>query len=348
MLRALRCLGAVRGRNVKQSLQVAANGWGDGFVWTPTVYSFPMAILFDKPEYVSALTWLGEPLHFGNESVLMRQLPQGLVDARGSWPYQSLPSAELIGWLRHLRQPLSLTWVISPDVPNSEIEAFHTDMQSTLVLLKAHLCHRASGVPAWQRYSARTRRRLDLAAKSLVVTREIFPAAPDVVTAWQNKLRDRRRIPKVSSPDHAHFKGLFEIARQSDDVAFFSLRWRNHGGYCGVFLACRDETKGTWHAHTALVDDQARPIFGMYLLFDTVLRTLAGSDIWLGGAPNSPNGLGVYRFKQRFANNHAPAKLLYVELDPRAANRVRAQHGTYAFIPDYRNPDVELRYELTV
>ena len=307
-----------------------------------------MTILFNKPEYVSTLTWLGEPLHFVKESVLMRPAPQGLVDARGSWPYQSLPSAELIGWLRHLHQPLSLTCVISPDVPNNEIEAFQTDMPSTLVSLKAHLCHRAGGVPAWLSYSARTRRRLDLAAKSLVVTREIFPGALDVVTAWQNQLRHRRHIPKVSSPDYAHFQGLFEMARQTDDVACFSLFWRKSGDYCGVFLACRDETKGSWHAHTALVDDQARSMFGMYLLFDSVLRALAGSDIWLGGAPGSSNGVGVYRFKQRFANDHAPAKILYLELDPHAANRVRAQNGTYAFIPDYRNPDLELRYELGV
>lgn len=213
------------------------------------------------------------------------------------------------------------------------------------VPLKAHLCHRADGVPAWRCYSTRTRRRLDLAAQSLVVTREIFPDAHNIVTAWQNQLRHRRRILTVSSPDHAHFHGLFKLARQSDDVACFSICWRNSGDYCGVFVACRDETKGSWHARTALAVDQARSAFGMSLLFDSVLKALAGSDLWQGGAPSGPNGMGFYRFKQRFANDQATAILLYVELDSGAANLVRAQHGAYAFVPDYRNPHVELLYE---
>lgn len=308
-----------------------------------------MGILYNTPDYVRTLTWLGRPLQVGQESVLLRPAPQGRVDARGSWPYQSLPSAELIERLHQLHRPLSLTCVVSPDVSDSAIEDFHTGMSSPsapiFVPLKAHLCHRADGVPAWKCYSTRTRRRLDLTAQSLVVIREIFPDAHNIVTAWQNQLRHRRRIPTVSSPDQAHFQGLFELARRSDDVACFSLRWRNSGDYCGVFVACRDETKGIWHAHTALVDDQARSAFGMYLLFDLVLKALAGSDLWLGGAPSGPNGMGVYRFKQRFANDHATAKLFYVELDSGAAKLVRAQHGTYAFVPDYRNPHVELLYE---
>ena len=314
-----------------------------------TVYSRSMGILYDTPDYVRTLQWLGRSLQVGRESVLLRSAPQGLVDARGSWPYQSLPSVELIERLGHLRQPLSLTCVLSPDVSDSAIEDFHTGMPSPLVPLfvplKTHLCHRADGMPAWQHYSARTRRRLNLAAESFVVTRKLFPDVHNVVSTWQNQLRHRRRIPTMSSPDHAHFQGLFELARRSEDVACFFLRWRHSGDYCGVFLACRDEMKGSWHAHTALVDDQARSAFGMYLLFDSVLKTLAGSDLWLGGAPSGPNGMGVYRFKQRFANDHATAKLLYVELNSRAANRVRAQYGTFAFTPDYRNPDVELLYE---
>jgi len=303
-----------------------------------------MRLLFNKPAYVSSLTWLGEPVQVGQDSVLLRPAPLGLVDARGSWPYQSLPCAELISRLRHTHRPLSLTCVISPDAPDHAIDAFCAEIPSSLMLLKAHLCHRAGGMPAWQRYSARTRRRLDLAAKSLVVTREVFPDALALTTAWQNRLRDRRRIPYVSSPDHAHFRGLFELARHSDDVACFSLRWRQGGGYCGVFLAGREAVSGAWHAHTALVDDQARRAFGMYLLFDSVLSALADCDLWLGGAPSSPNGPGVYRFKQRFANDSSPAKLLYVELDPCAADQVRAKNGTYAFVPDYRDPVNEMRY----
>jgi hypothetical protein len=86
---------------------------------------------------------------------------------------------------------------------------------------------------------------------------------------WQNKLRHHRGIPSISSPDLAHFQGLFNMARQSEDVACFSLRWRDSGECCGVFLAGHDGMNGAWHAHTALVNDQARATFGMYLLFES-------------------------------------------------------------------------------
>jgi hypothetical protein len=304
-----------------------------------------MQVLFDRPDYVNSLTWLGEPLHGPGASVIQRTAPHGLVDARGSWPYQSVPSAELIDFLRGSNNLLTLTCVISPDVPSSSIEAFNTEVPSTIISLKEHLCHRAGGSPAWQRYSVRTRRRLTLAQQALTVTRTFDSATPAIIMNWQNKLRHHRGIPSISSPDLAHFQGLFNMARQSEDVACFSLRWRDSGECCGVFLAGHDGMNGAWHAHTALVNDQARATFGMYLLFDSVLRAFADSDLWLGGAPSGPNGVGVYTFKQRFANFSAPAKVLCVELDPLGVSHLRAKHGTYAFVPNYRNPATELRYD---
>lgn len=307
-----------------------------------------MAFLFNRPDYNSSLGWLGTPWHHAAGSVILRRAPLGMIDARGSWPYQSVPSARLVDALRTAHAPLTLTCVISPDTQAAVIKALADNPRSVVLPLKEHLCHRATDPAAWESYSARTKRRLDLAREKLVVTQEIFAPAPEIVAEWQETLRCERRIAHPSSPDLDHFRGLRDIARTSSGVACLTLRWRKNGAACGVFLAGHDPVNGAWHAHSALANADARAAFGMYLLFDEATRVFRHSDLWLGGAPSGENGQGVYRFKQRFANFSAPAHILSIELDPRVVQRVREHTGTYPFLPNYRDPDIELRYDESV
>ncbi len=304
-----------------------------------------MSFLFDRPEYINSLKWLGTPWHHPAGSVVLRRAPLGMIDARGSWPYQSVLSEELVAALQRVNGLLTLTCVSAPSTQAAVIEACGDKLRSVVLPLKEHLCHRAKAPPAWESYSARTNRRLDLAREELVVTQEIFVPPPEIIAEWQETLRCRRRIAHSSSPDLAHFRGLRDIGLTSSDIVCLTLRWRRNGTACGVFLAGHDPANGAWHAHTALACADARAAFGMYLLFDEAIRVFRHSDLWLGGAPGGENGQGVYRFKQRFANYAAAAYILSIELDPLAVEQVRKHTGIHTFLPDYRDPKIELRYE---
>jgi hypothetical protein len=135
------------------------------------------------------------------------------------------------------------------------------------------------------------------------------------------------------------------MALASGDIACLTLRWRKDGAACGVLIAGFDPVHQAWHAHSALADADARMAFGMYLLFDDAIRRFRRSDVWLGGAPGGANGSGVFRFKQRFANFTAPAHILSVELDPITVKRVRRHTGIFPYLPDYRDPAIEMQHD---
>ena len=305
------------------------------------------AFVFDHPRYLSTLTWLGTPVDLPCGSALLRPAMAGLQDARGSWPYQSLPSADLLTALAEESPALNLTAVIRPDAGEEALQATTGQLEAPFALtvrtLKDHLCHSAALPPARDSYSARTHRRLKEARNRFTVQRETFGPAHLVIADWQERIRQRRGVPHVSSPDFAHFAALADIAPAlGPSLACITLRQKQGGALAAIFLAMQDGRTGSWHAHSALSDEAAISEYCNYLLFDGAIDVLKGQDIWFGGAPGGPNGDGVFRFKQRFANHSAPARILSVDLDPARLDRLRAMTGRHDFLPDYRDPGTEL------
>lgn len=145
-------------------------------------------LLFDSPRYFDLLGWLGRPVTTPAGSAVLRRFDGFHWDARGSWPYQSLPSIEQLQALRDLPgfSPLSFTSVIRPDA-NPEVsgvalgairEHFRTEFRT----LKVHLGHSPSLPQAREGYSRRTRRRLNHAASVFFVEREDMFSDHEVIS----------------------------------------------------------------------------------------------------------------------------------------------------------------------
>jgi len=305
------------------------------------------SLFFDTSDYLDTLGWLGTAVHSSHGSTILRPATPDLKDARGSWPYQSPPSSTLLTSLAHEKLALNLTAVIRPDISERALEsALHAPRKQfalTLRPLKDHLCHKAARPPARDSYSARTLRRLDEAGRIFTVQREVFDRSHLTIALWQERIRLRRNVPHISSPDAAHFAALAELPTPvKDAMACITLRRRKGGTLAGIFLTMQDTATGSWHAHSALSEEAAIREYGNYLLFDGAIEILKGQDLWFGGAPGGANGAGVFRFKQRFANHSAPAHIISVDLDSKRLDSLRAEYGCFDFLPNYRDPRAEL------
>ena len=98
-----------------------------------------MTLLFDQPKYIRSLGWLGTPWHHSVGSVILRRAPLGMIDARGSWHYQSVPSTALVNALQEAHAALTLTCVISPDTQLAAIKNIKYNQNSVFHPLKEHL-----------------------------------------------------------------------------------------------------------------------------------------------------------------------------------------------------------------
>ncbi|HQL00444.1 MAG TPA: hypothetical protein PK090_06705 [Smithellaceae bacterium] len=315
-------------------------------------------LLYDTPEYFHALNWLGKPQASDHFAYVLRELPWGDIDARGSWPYQTFPDDAHIDKLTSgilfdgVKPLIPLTWtgVIRPDFPVDELNQRLLNLKNRhrvhCTPLKSHLGHLPGVSPAHKSFSARTRRRLSLAEKTFFVDvgsslTEIYEA----LGAWQDELRVERGIPRCSSPDQDHFAGLHRIAIKTPECLLaIELRRRSDRALRAAFLLTKESGRNTsWHAHSLLSREDARRCFGTYLLFVAVIDHLGCDPIWWGGQPAGLNGPGVFRFKQRFSNASAYAHLVSIDLHPERLRAVRASYPLHAWLPDYRDPQEEMK-----
>lgn len=300
-------------------------------------------LAFETAHYFDTLRWLGCGIETPHGSVLSRRFEVADWDARGSWPYQAFPSALLLEDLRHApgRAPLTYTTVVRPDMGPDTAAAALAEIRRRFTaecrMLKPHLGHRPDLPHCRCRYSRRTRRRLDHAARLFTLERGTLTREHAVLSRWQDRVKARRSIDEASSPDAGHFAGLIAaFANRPDEVACITLRWRKTGEMAGAFLFFADIGGSSWHAHSFLVDDAARAEFGTFCLFDAALDLLGDRELWFGGAPSGENGTGVFAFKQRFSNTSAEARILCVDLNEPALRRVRAASGVFSWLPNYR------------
>lgn len=303
-------------------------------------------LLFDNPRYFDLLGWLGRPVASPAGSAVLRRFDGFHWDARGSWPYQSLPSIEQLQALRDLPgfAPLSFTAVIRPDtdpeVSGVALEAIREHFCTEFRTLKVHLGHSPALPQAREAYSRRTRKRLNHAASVFFVEREDMFLDHEVISRWQYRLKEWRSIADSSSPDSGHFAGLIEVfGRQKETNACVVLRRRDSGALAGVFLFFSDLSKRSWHAHSFLVDAGALRDFGSFLLFDRAIEILGDRTVWFGGAPSGGNGNGVFNFKRRFANFSGQAHILSVDLNDAELEKVRSNYRNFPWLPNYRAPE---------
>lgn len=303
-------------------------------------------LAFDDPAYIESLSWLGQPRLIGGIAAVARAFGPSHHDLRGSWPYQSMLSFDQIAKVADTGRGLSYTIVVRPDVDGNQIERelgmIGSRFAVTHRILKKHLSHLPDSPPARQRYSGRTKLRLAEAEAIFSVEQEAIGPSHRILSEWQDRLAVLRHIPRISSPDLAHFQSLVQAGMKNLlDISAMTLRWKRSGTIAGIFLLLAGADR-TWHGHSFLVEPDAIKNHGTYMLFDRTITTLGDRPIWFGGAPAGPNGQGVFNFKERFSNASSPARIVSIDLDRQALERVRAQSGTFAWLPNYRDPAVEI------
>lgn len=307
--------------------------------------SNPFATAFDHPTYVKTLSWLGKPIVTEFDAVISRPFHSLYHDLRGSWPYQSMPGVDQIARIAQSTDALSYTFVLRPDIDEkcfqTNVEKIRAVFTTDVRELKAHLGHVPDRTAARSQYSERTILRLIEAEKIFQVEREPIASSCAQLSVWQDRIAVLRQIPRTSSPDSAHFKGLATAEHSENmETAAMTLRWRRSGNLAGVFLLFRG-TDGSWHAHSFLVEPEAMKSHGTHILFDQSVNQFGAQPIWFGGAPAGPSGQGVFQFKKRFSNISRPARIVSVDLDTHRLAKVRAEFGTHAWLPNYRNPAAE-------
>ena len=308
--------------------------------------------LFDTSVYVQSLSWLGEPQGSSCPSWLLRQLPWGDTDARGSWPYQSFPSESVIEELlcdRSQVSPLTWTGVIRPDIPSQRLQGHIQSLREHLPVsclpLKSHLCHTPDAPPAHTQFSRRTCKRLREAEKIFQVCSPTdLEDTLSTMAKWQAHLQVVRGIPRCSSPNLAHFLALGRLVKRvPDSIRVLELRRRDDNQLQAAMLLVRAlDPQPCWHAHSFLSLSEARRYYGTYLLFVAAIEQLGQDPLWWGGQPSGASGAGVFNFKKRFANGEAPAHLLYIELRPERVAELLPTRSHYNWFPPYRNPTDEL------
>jgi len=303
-------------------------------------------MLFNTHKYFQSLTWLGIPTAAG----ILR--PIGIkeyYDLRGSWPYQDFPKTGELETILLDSTPRPLTWtgVIAPNKFDiQQAKELKEKFNNQIIKLKTHLAHIDSKPAVWSSYSRRTRNRIAEAKSRFIVCEESFTA--DLVQLSINIQADLiryRSIPHISLPDSYHFQ---TIARP-DFISPHSLRCmvlRNkiNNNNEGLILLLQDTDKKVWHMHSFLVKSQARKHFGGMLLFHSTIEQWGSEgEIWFGGQPSCTEGNGIFIFKKRFSNHQAPAYLISLDLQPEILDTIRKKYPTYSWLPNYRNPEDELR-----
>ena len=294
----------------------------------------PDPLPYDRPEYAAALSHLGtaHTVEGWPAAVLHRPIPAaaGHRDAMGPWPYSSAPRAEaLAGALRRLREDglVTLRAVLRPDAtpPHEALRANGVE----LLRLKEHfvfdpsLDHPEPG--------ARTRRNLRRARRGWHVEAVAPADHADAVGDWHDALVARRGFGPIPALRRAHFGAIAGIG------GFEALGAFDREGLGALLLVCH--TRDSVHFHAVAGADRAYRTGGFYALYEAALRTWAGPrTLYLGGAPEGPDGEGIARFKGRFANRRAPVWMLAATLDAQACDRLRATLGPSrpGWFPRYR------------
>lgn len=287
---------------------------------------------FDGADYLRSLTYIGEPLALPSlrGGVLERPIPgSARTDAYGSFPYStpwSATTAASVVRVLRARGLVSLTMVFRPD-GEADVDGLRAAGIECRVLKEHFVVDRGVAPPVPGR---RTRRNLACARRhwriepvSLRATWRRLYELHDVVVGR------RPAMNALVRPGADHFRALASVP------GMMTLGAIDQEGLAGALVVALTATEA--HCHMLFGNDRYLRRGAAYALLDAAVGRWGESRrIYLGGAPSGPDGVGIARFKRRFATRTSPALLATAILDPHACSVLSAGRAGNGYFPPYR------------
>ncbi|BBK40641.1 hypothetical protein STVA_06610 [Allostella vacuolata] len=289
-------------------------------------------MVFDDIRYLKTLAHLGHARRLESlpHGIFVRPIPGTQHhDALGPWPYASAPDprrlpnamAELLAL-----GAVSFTGVIRPDADVAPLAAAAGDF--LVVPLKPHFVIAPGHVPG---LGARSRRNLSVATRHWDIDTAPDPTeAAAVATRLHQRLQARRRMSPMTRMAPGHFPAVLALPGMR------ALAARAQGTIGALIVAARDA--GETHLLHLLVDEDTIATGPAYLLMDHVARHWAADGpVYMGGAPDGPDGPGIGHFKARWASHTRPTFLLTAIVRPDLYAGLASEQGAAgSYFPAYR------------
>lgn len=272
--------------------------------------SDPLA--YDTAAYAATLSHLGMPFAVpGWQGCLLRcTIPAAtnVFDAISVWPYCSPPDSSQLPALRALLQAeglVTLRAFCRPEVQLST-EPFQ-QAGFELSLLKEHFVFDSTFDE--QPQSAKTRANIRRGQRLWQIELVSLADHQHTIAAYHEQLLQKKQFSAIAALPPTHFAALADVPAVQVLGAF------DKEGL-GAALITVHSAKSI-HFHVVVGAERAYRNCAFYALYqEAITRWAPSHTLYLGGAPSSPNGQGIARFKSRFSNRCVPVYMLQTVLNP--------------------------------
>ncbi|MEZ4735635.1 MAG: glycosyltransferase family A protein [Caldilineaceae bacterium] len=289
---------------------------------------------YDTAAYAATLRHLGTPfaVHGWPGQLLRCAIPGAtdMFDAVGPWPYCSPPEVSQLPALYHALQAQGLVTFrafFRPEAAPATEQWQHAGF--TPVLLKEHFVFD----PAldWPPHSAKTRSNIRCGQRWWCVEEIALADHHRTIAAYHERLVSSRQFSAMAALPPAHFAALADLPN------VHVLGALDKEGLGAALITVHEET--SVHFHVIVGAERAYQRCAFYALYQAAIERWSPSHmIYLGGAPSSPNGPGIARFKRRFANRRMPVYMIQAVLDRERCQRLVSTLATSQvnWFPPYR------------
>lgn len=272
--------------------------------------SEPLA--YDTAAYAATLSHLGTPFAVpGWEGYLLRCLIPGttdVFDAMSVWPYCLPPDRSQLPALRAWLQAegfVTLRAFFRPDAPLSLVHFQQAGFE--VVLLKDHFVFDAT--LAEEPQSAKTRANIRRGQRLWQLELVSLADHQHTIAAYHEQLLQRKQFRAIAALPPTHFAALVDVP------AVQVLGALDKEGLGAALITVHSAQ--SVHFHVVVGAERAYRNCAFYALYqEAITRWASSSTLYLGGAPSSPNGQGIARFKRRFSNRRVPVYMLQTVLNP--------------------------------
>ncbi len=266
---------------------------------------------YDTAAYVATLSHLGTSFAVqGWQGGLLRCAIPGAADsfdAVGPWPYCSPPNVNQLSTLHRALQAQGLVTFRAFFRPDAELATEQWQAAGfTPVLLKEHFVF--DPTLEWPCQSAKTQANIRRGKRLWGIERIALADHQRTIADYHEQLVRTRQFSAIAALSPAHFAALADLPN------VHVLGAIDQEGLGAALITVHDAN--SVHFHVVVGAERAYRTCAFYALYQAALDCWSQChQIYLGGAPNSPNGQGIAHFKSRFSNCRRPVYMIQAVLD---------------------------------